>query len=156
MGRNARQDAYNQQTANQAASAGDAIQAANAIPNDLTAGQKSGITQATMGGIDTSFQNANDEMMRRESASGSSAGVPETQLEMAREGAQQKSQAGAGLQEYFANVPIQRSLAKAGIYLPLAGQNAEMANAVAPQAQPSMFSQIFNPLMSAAGTAASG
>jgi len=50
----------------------------NKIPDDYTAKQKSDITTAEMGGIDAGYGNLRDEMMRRSSATGSFAGIPES------------------------------------------------------------------------------
>jgi uncharacterized protein YjbJ (UPF0337 family) len=151
MGRNDRQNAYNQQNALQQQLYGQLQQQAASIPGDLTPEQKAGITQTTMGGIDTSLGNAKDEAMRRASATGSTAGLPEMQLEAGREGAREKSQAGAQLQEYFAEVPVQRALAKAGVYLPMMGTTTQAMGQVAPQP-----SQFWNSLAGGAGAAGGG
>lgn len=106
----------------------------NNIPDDYSAKQKSDITTAEMGGIDAGYGNIRDEMMRRSAATGSSAGLPETLLESNREAIQQKAQAGAQLQETFANVPVQRQLQKASVFQPAEGG---MLSSNYPQATPS-------------------
>lgn len=88
------------------------------IPDDYTPEQKSAITTAELGGIDVGFGNLRDELTRRASATGSEAGIPETLLEGNRDAIQQKADAGAKLQEMFANVPVQRALQKASIFQP--------------------------------------
>lgn len=121
----------------------------NNIPNDYNPEQKAAITQAEMGGIDAGYGNVRDEMMRRASATGSSAGVPETLLESNREAIQQKAQAGAQLQETFANVPVQRALQKASIFQPALGG---MLSSNYPQQAPSQTGAV----VGGVGTAAAG
>jgi hypothetical protein len=91
------------------------------IPDDYAAEQKSNITTAEMGGIDAGYGNLRDEMMRRSSATGSFAGLPESLAESNREGIRAKADAGAKLQETFANVPVQRALQQASVFQPAVG-----------------------------------
>ena len=149
MGRGARQAAYNQQDANQQQLYGTLNKVANQIPSDLTGQQKAGVTQAAMGGIDTGIGNMQDEAKRSASATGSSAALPEMLNETGLEGTREKSAAGSQLQEYFAQVPVQRSLAQAGVYLPMYGTTTTGMGQVAPQPDPNYLSQ----LIGAAGTA---
>lgn len=93
----------------------------DAIPSDYTPGQKADITTAEMSGIDVGYGNLKDEIMRRGSATGSSAGIPEALAESTKEGIRAKADAGAQLQEMFANVPVQRALQKASIFQPALG-----------------------------------
>lgn len=91
---------------------------ADAIPSDYSDAQKSDIRGAEMGGIDVGFGNMKDEMMRRSSATGSFAGLPETLMESGTEAARQKADAGQALEAKFADVPVQRALQKASIFQP--------------------------------------
>lgn len=88
------------------------------IPDDYSTQQKSDITTSEMGGIDTGFSNLKDEMMRRASATGSFAGMPESLTEANLDTVRQKADAGSKLQEMFANVPVQRALQQASIFQP--------------------------------------
>jgi hypothetical protein len=88
------------------------------VPDDYTAPQKTAITSAEMGGIDVGFGNLKDEMMRRASATGSYAGIPESLTEAGNQSIRQKADAGASLQEMFANHPTQQALAQASIFQP--------------------------------------
>jgi hypothetical protein len=152
MGRGARQQAYNAQTANQQKLYGTLNTVANKIPDDLTGQQKAGVTQAAMGGISTGIGNMQDEAKRSASATGSSAALPEMMNETGLEGTREKATAGSQLQEYFAQVPVQRALAKAGVYLPMYGTTTTAMGAVAPQPDPNYLQS----LIGAAGTAAGG
>jgi hypothetical protein len=122
------------------------------IPSDYTAQQKADITTATLGSIDTQFKNTSDEMMRRASATGSSAGLPESLLESGRQAAQTKAQAASGLKQEFANVPVQRALQKASVFAPALGgmQNEQQAS------NSSWFDNLLGTAMGAAGQAFSG
>lgn len=102
------------------------------IPDDYTAQQKADITTAEMGGIDAGFGNLKDEMLRRASATGSFAGLPETLTEANLDAARQKAQAGAQLQETFANVPVQRALQQASVFQPAVGGMLYSRNVPAP------------------------
>lgn len=88
------------------------------IPDDYSPEQKAAITTAEMSGIDAGYGNLRDELMRRASSTGDSAGVPETLVESNEQAIRDKAQAGAQLQETFANVPVQRALQQASVYQP--------------------------------------
>lgn len=129
MGRGTADKLAQQEDARRASLTNMAVDAANGIPSDYTPQQKADVTTSTLGTIDTQFKNNADEMARRASATGSSAGLPESLLENTREAAQTKAQAASGLQQQFANVPVQRSLQKASIFTPLvAGQGNQQAS----------------------------
>src|SRR5438445_492560 len=112
----------------------------NQIPSDYTDKQKSDITTAELGGIDAGYANMKDELMRRSSATGSFAGMPETLMESTRQSARDKADAAAKLQEMFANVPVQRALQKASIFQPAIGGMLYSRNT--PTAGPSTLDSI--------------
>jgi hypothetical protein len=118
MSRGASERLANQEEARKDAYTGMIQQSVSQIPSDYTPEQKASITTAEMGGIDVGYGNLRDEMMRRASATGSSAGIPESLNEAGRESIRAKADAGAKLQEMFANVPTQRALQQASIYQP--------------------------------------
>lgn len=91
------------------------------IPDDYSSQQKADITSAELGGIDVGYGNLRDEITRRQSATGSAAGVPEALMESSREGIAAKAAAGEQLQETFANVPVQRALQQASVFQPAVG-----------------------------------
>lgn len=121
------------------------------IPDDYTAQQKQQITSAEMGGIDVGFGNLKDEMMRRASATGSYAGIPESLTEAGNQSIRQKADAGAQLQEQFANHPTQQALAQASVFQPaLSGMLYDRY----PNQQPSALTSIIGSALGAAGVAA--
>jgi len=122
------------------------------IPDDYSPQQKADITTNTLGTIDTQFKNNADEMARRASATGSSAGLPEDLLENTRQNAQTKAQAASGLQQQFANVPVQRALQQASVFAPALGGMQQEQQA----SNTSWFDQLLGSAAAAAGTAASG
>jgi hypothetical protein len=151
MGRNTADNLAKQEDARRASLTNMAVDAAQGIPSDYTPEQKAAITTTTLGSIDTQFKNTNDEMMRRASATGSSAGLPETLLESGRQDAQTKAEAASGLTQEFANVPVQRALQKASIFAPLVGAqgNQQASNS-------GWFDNLLGSAMGAAGAAFSG
>jgi uncharacterized protein involved in outer membrane biogenesis len=120
------------------------------IPDDYSSSQKADITTAEMGGIDAGFGNMKDEMMRRASATGSFAGMPESLSEATLNSTRMKADAGAQLQETFANVPVQRALQQASIFQPALGGMLYSRNVPTPG--PSTTDSI----LGAAGSAALG
>lgn len=148
MGRGTADKLAQQEDARRAQLTNMAVDTANTIPADYTPQQKADTTTATLGTIDTNFKNNADEMARRASATGSSAGLPESMLENTRQAAQVKSQAASGLQQQFANIPVQRALQKASIFAPLVGAQG--------QQQASNTSFLDNILASGAKAAAEG
>jgi hypothetical protein len=129
MGRGTADKLAQQEDARRANLTNMAVDAAGKIPPDYTPQQKADVTTSTLGTIDTQFKNNADEMARRASATGSGAGLPESLLENTRQAAQTKAQAASGLQQQFANVPVQRALQKASIFTPLVGsQGSQQAS----------------------------
>lgn len=122
------------------------------IPDNYTPQQKADITTSTLGTIDTQFKNNADEMARRASATGSSAGLPEDLLENTRQAAQTKAQAASGLQQQFANVPVQRALQQASVFAPALGgmQGQQQAS------NTSWIDSLIGSGLAAAGAAAGG
>jgi hypothetical protein len=118
MSRNNAQQLAQQEEARKNKYTGMIQSAVAKVPDDYTASQKADITTAEMGGIDVGFGNLKDEMLRRASATSSAAGLPESLSEANRDATRQKADAGAKLQEMFANVPVQRALQQASIFQP--------------------------------------
>ena len=118
MSRNASQNLANQEEARKNQYTGMVTSTTAKVPDDYTPEQKADITTAEMGGIDIGFGNLKDEMLRRSSATGSFAGLPETLSEATLNATRQKADAGTKLQETFANVPVQRALQQASIFQP--------------------------------------
>jgi hypothetical protein len=118
MSRDANADAAKQDEARKDQYTGMIQQTEAKIPNDYSPQQKSAITTAELGGIDVGYNALRDEMTRRAAATGSSAGMPEALMEANRDSIRAKADAGAKLQEEFANVPVQRALQQASVYQP--------------------------------------
>ena len=119
MGRGSRRRARELEESRRGQLFGQVQEEIGAIPPDLTPEQRAGITQARLGGIDIGYGNIMDEAKRRFARTGSRAAAPELALEIGRERTREKSRAGAELEQYFAEVPVQRRLARAGAYTPI-------------------------------------
>lgn len=118
MSRDSNQQIAQQDEARKDQYTGMIQQTESQIPSNYTPEQVSALTTADLGGIDAGYGNLRDEMMRRASATGDSAGVPESLVESNEQSIRDKAQAGAQLQTQIFQYPTQQALAQASVYQP--------------------------------------